>query len=301
VVVGAGAGAAAWLDLVSLSLVDQVVLAGVAVVLPLALGGQSWWWTVATATTAASFLVPAGHAVILIAPPMTVVLVVLGGRLQAVGPLLFWRLRDVAEVLASGYAVVAVASLSRSRQGGEVFGTGEPIVELTAVHFIYAGSAALVLAAATVDSAAGTWRRIARPAVVLTAAAPPLVALGFVTGAAVPQVGGAVLMSLGVFSTATLHLRAATTGNGSSPARVLLGISGLAVWVPMVLAVAWAAGQHVGGPALSIPDMARTHGLMMAFGFVVCGLLGRRLSPDSIEASPPAEATGPTGGLQVVS
>ncbi len=44
----------------------------------------------------------------------------------------------------------------------------------------------------------------------------------------------------------------------------------------MVLAVAWAAGQHWHVPALSIPDMARTHGIANALAFVLCGLLAAR-------------------------
>ena len=51
----------------------------------------------------------------------------------------------------------------------------------------------------------------------------------------------------------------------------------LAVWAPMVLAVAWAAGQHWDVPILSIPDMARTHGVANALGFIGAGLLARHL------------------------
>jgi hypothetical protein len=46
----------------------------------------------------------------------------------------------------------------------------------------------------------------------------------------------------------------------------------------MALAVAWAAGQHGDVPVLSIPDMARTHGVTNALAFTLCGLLGRRLA-----------------------
>src|SRR5205085_9087253 len=94
---------------------------------------------------------------------------------------------------------------------------------------------------------------------------------------------GAVLMTLGVWATASLHLgeavggRDAVGGGGptSTPRRALLAVSGLAVWAPMVLAVAWAAGQHWDVPFLSIPDMARTHGVANALGFTFAGLLAR--------------------------
>ena len=48
---------------------------------------------------------------------------------------------------------------------------------------------------------------------------------------------------------------------------------GVAIWIPMVLAVAWAAGQHWDIPALSIPAMERTHGLANSLAFVLGGLL----------------------------
>jgi hypothetical protein len=57
-----------------------------------------------------------------------------------------------------------------------------------------------------------------------------------------------------------------------------LGAVSVAIWVPMVLAVAWASGQHWDVPALSIPDMARTHGLVNALAFVLCGLVGGQIA-----------------------
>jgi hypothetical protein len=85
-------------------------------------------------------------------------------------------------------------------------------------------------------------------------------------------------MTIGVWLTASLQLASAARGYVGGSTRVLLAVSGLAVWVPMILAVAWATGQHVDVPALSIPAMARTHGLVNALGFTVCGLAGHRLA-----------------------
>jgi uncharacterized protein (UPF0548 family) len=161
---------------------------------------------------------------------------------------------------------VAAGALAASRLGWTPLGQREPIVELTAVHYIYAGAAALVLAG---------WTARAVP-IALTAAAPPIVAIGFVTGSAIPQVGGAVLMTLGVWATATVQLGASLDRSRRRSPRALLAVSGVSIWVPMVLAVAWAAGQHWSVPILSIPDMARTHGAVNATGFVLCGLLARR-------------------------
>jgi hypothetical protein len=202
------------------------------------------------------------------------------------------------------YAVAAAVCFVVSRAGSELFGIGEPIVELTAVHYTYAGCAALTLAVLALersDDGGGRGRRLAMVAVVLTGLAPPVVAVGFVAGAALPQVGGAVLMTLGVWATASRHLADAATpaAGGSSWARVLLGLSGLSVWAPMVLAVAWAAGQHWDVPVLSIPDMARTHGVANALGFSVAGLVARRLpsrdSPPAARSRTSGAANAPLG------
>lgn len=263
--------------LLSLSLIDQVVLLGVAVVLPLAIGGHAWLWAAAAVATGASLLLPVGWSGLLIVPLLAAAASCLT-RLSPQGPADAWGLGDAADLLAPVYALVAAGALMASRTGLELFGIGEPIVELTAVHYVYAGTAALVLARAARRAASRRWRPVGRAALVLTAVAPPVVAVGFVTGAAAAQVGGAVVMTLGVWLTAGLQLRSVLLPGRPGPARVLLALSGLAVWVPMPLAVAWALGQHWDVPALSVPDMARAHGLPNALAFSLCGLLGRRLA-----------------------
>lgn len=252
-------------------LIDGAVLAGTGVVAPLALG--PWRrWVLATTTVAVALALGAGPVAGAAAAPA---LVVAGVALVAVGrhagPLFFWGQADVVRVLAAAWATVAAAALITSRLGLEPFGIHEPIVQLTAVHFLFAGTGAITLAGAT----GSRW------AIVVTAAAPPFVALGFVSGWAVPQVGGAVLMAFGVFTIAALQLRAALTSRMAGTRRLLLAVSGLAVWAPMVLAVAWAAGQHWDVPALSIPAMVRWHGLPNAVGFVVAGLLASRIRTDA--------------------
>jgi hypothetical protein len=46
----------------------------------------------------------------------------------------------------------------------------------------------------------------------------------------------------------------------------------------MGLAVQWAAGSVLGTPALGIPTMARTHGLVNLFGFAVPALVAWHLA-----------------------
>ena len=90
-----------------------------------------------------------------------------------------------------------------------------------------------------------------------TVLAPPIVAAGFTTRAGIPQVGGAVLMTIGVWCTGLLELGGARALQRPA-ARVRLTASGLAIWAPMVLAVA--AGEHWDVPALSIRCRPRRGG-----------------------------------------
>ena len=254
------------------ALVHVVVLVGIGGALPLALGGRWRWWLAAATAAAAAFALPRGPASAALVLPFAAV---------AAATLLAWvrpagrDLPHAAAGLARVYAVVAAGALVQSRAGWRLLGLGEPIVELTAVHYMFAGCAALVLAARRLGDG-GAAGRAAVAAVVLTGAAPPVVAAGFVTGAAAPQVGGAVLVALGVCTTAALELRRAAGRPRRWRHDLLLGVSGLAVWAPMVLAVAWAAGQHWAVPALSIPAMVRTHGVANAVAFVLCGLAAPR-------------------------
>lgn len=300
-----------WAGRTDLSLIDLLVLVGVGLVLPLAVGGGWAWLGAAVATGASLLLVPGAPAASLVVPWLVVASIAVArtarahmtrhhaGRASAT--------EDLTAILVPVYATVAGMSFAASRLGQPLFGTGEPIVELTAIHFSFAGAAALALArhaasAVSHSPVSGTgpvsvsrptriptpaparpghrrWALVGQVAVLATAGAPLLVATGFVTHRPLPQVGGAIVMAVGVWCTAAIELHLAVTDRDRTRLeRWLLGVSGLAIWVPMVLAVAWAASLYVDVPALSIPDMARTHGVVNAFGFVVPGLLARRLA-----------------------
>jgi hypothetical protein len=255
-------------------LVESIVFLGVVAVLPLALG-RARRWAVAAVAVVVSLLMPVGPLSAMVASVWLVItlmgVVELVPALRRAGRQVLRIDAELAFRAATGFAVVAAAAFVASRAGLELFGIGEPIVQLTAVHFIYAGVGAVTLAGAV--SAVGPLGRIA---VALTISAPPVVATGFLVRHPLPQVGGAVLMSAGVLVTAALQLRAGSTDHRPrSPGRVLLVVSGLAPWVPMGLAVAWAASLYWSVPALSVPDMARTHGVMNVV-FVVAGLWSRR-------------------------
>ncbi len=114
-------------------------------------------------------------------------------------------------------------------------------------------------------------------AVVLVALAPPAVAFGFVGGGFVALIDGALLMALGACTVGALQVRRAGRDHWLSPGRrVLLGVSGLAVWAPMALAVYWPLSLVYGLSAVPIDVMVRTHGLANSLVFCLCGLLATR-------------------------
>ena len=183
---------------------------------------------------------------------------------------------DVATAAASAFLVVAAGSLLLSRLGFTFGRLHEPIVELTAVHYGVAGYAATLLANCAAQAARPSHRHLAGVALAATISSPPIVALGFLTANALPQVGGAALVTVGVWSTALLTALDARPRSADRMTRLLLTACAAAPVAPMILAVTWAAAQHWAIPALDIPAMARIHGSMNAIGFVGCGLVGYR-------------------------
>ena len=61
------------------------------------------------------------------------------------------------------------------------------------------------------------------------------------------------------------------------PSRLAKGfliLSSLSILVAMCLAVAFTLGDLAGEVWISIPQMARTHGVLNAFGYSLCGVIG---------------------------
>ncbi len=199
-----------------------------------------------------------------------------------------WGVEEWSTLVAFAWLAVGAGWLVLHHAGIEPFGFREPLVELTAVHFHYAGFASTVVAREVWRHVRPTRPRAGMAALLLTAGAPPVVAVGF---QAVPvlQVVGALLLTAGLWTAAVLVLRVVAPDVPDRPAASLLAVSSLAVFVPMVLAVQWAAGHVYGTPALSIPDMAVFHGTTNALGFALLGLVGwRRLEA----VRPPGRGSG---------
>lgn len=190
----------------------------------------------------------------------------------------WWRNRSLAlaalaRLGAVGYLCVGAAWLVVDRAGARPLALPTEIVELTAVHFHYAGFAAPLIAGTAGAMVGGTHQRVAGIATLAVLAGSPFVAAGFAVFGPL-QIAGAVLLTAGLLLVAWVTVARAVPALADRPAQWLLSLSSAAVVVPMLLAVGWAVGHNIGTPALSVADMARYHGTLNAFGFTLCGLAG---------------------------
>jgi hypothetical protein len=165
-----------------------------------------------------------------------------------------------------------------SRLGMRPMGIHEPIGLLTAVHFHYAGFATATIAAATLR-----FGRRARSAwferlVWAIAGLPYVVAVGFVVSP-ILKMSAAILFSVSV-AVLAIFLRAYGTRAEKAESRVLLHIAAGAVFAAMIFSGVYAVTDFAGSSLLTIPEMARTHGILNAMGFCLCGLLGWLVESD---------------------
>ncbi len=186
-----------------------------------------------------------------------------------------WNSRTTRVVVGIARMDLAVggAWLVASRLGMRPTGIQEPIGLLTAVHFHFAGFATAMIAAATLEFSErrgeGRWLRWL---VLLVAGLPVVVAAGFVISP-VLKMGAAVLFSASVAGLA-IAVRACGRKAEEPTARILLQVAAGAIFAGMVLSGAYAISDYVGSDMLTIPQMARTHGILNGVGFCLAGLLG---------------------------
>jgi hypothetical protein len=157
-------------------------------------------------------------------------------------------------------------------------GIQEPIGLLTAVHFHYAGFATATIAAATLRFGrrehSAWFERLACAIVGL----PYVVAAGFVVSP-VLKMSAAILFSASV-AVLAIFLRAYGMHAEEATARVLLQVAAGAVFAGMIFSGVYAVTDFAGSSLLTIPEMARTHGILNAMGFCLCGLLGWLVESD---------------------
>jgi hypothetical protein len=233
---------------------------------------------VAAVTAVIAVLLPPGHRAgwfggtwlflcLLVAVPAV------AGSISAMASGRVPRIWEWALLMAKIDLGVGGACFLASRLGIGLFGMPEPIGLLTAVHFHFAGFATAMIAAATGQFAASRaenrWLRFLIPAVV---GMPLAVAVGFVTLPAL-KMGAALLFGISVAGLAVC-LQSLTKTMTRRTARVLLRVAPASVFAGMVLAGAYAIADFVGSDRLTMPQMARTHGVLNCVGFCLPGLLG---------------------------
>ena len=254
------------------------------VIVPLALGVHplvSRRWAVGAMAAA----VPAAASLVAERSPVAAVLaapwLLFAGVLAAMAAWRWLRARrlfDLPAVAALAYLAVGAGWLVLDRADLEPVGVTPPFVQLTAVHFTYAGFGATLLAALVYARTCSVVPRTATAMVAAVMLSPPIVAAGF-TFAGPLQVVGAIVLTAGLFALAGLTLRLIVPVVDDGLTKTLMAVSAISVFVPMLLAVQWAVGANYGTPALSIPAMGQTHGVLNAVGFTLCGVVGwRRLT-----------------------
>lgn len=180
---------------------------------------------------------------------------------------------DLSTIAGMIYLPVGAVWLIMSRLGIQPLGFGDTIVLLTAVHFHFAGFAAPVLTSLTGrHRLAGAGQRVFVFAAVSVIAGTPLVAAGITVSPLIALVG-AVVISLGLFCVSFLNLFWIVPQFSSPSPKLLLIISALATVPAMVLAIAYAYSIVFHTLIVDIPQMAKTHGVINAFGFAFCGLV----------------------------
>jgi len=187
--------------------------------------------------------------------------------------------RSVRATLALAQMDLGVggAWLVASRLGMRPMGIQEPIGLLTAVHFHFAGFATAMIAAATLQfverrGVSGLSQSWLKPVVLLVAGMPVVVAAGFVISPVV-KMAAAILFSTSVAALA-IAVRAYGRKAEDATARILLQVAAGAVFAGMVLSASYAVADYAGSEVLTIPQMARTHGILNAVAFCLAGLLG---------------------------
>lgn len=296
--ISAAAGVAVWLLLLptvtsdsrETELIHKVVFFGLLVVVPLALSlvpapepEDSLWYRlavlvqpVAALLTIASFFLETGlvAAVLSFAWFFVTIFIALFGltRFKTRG------LHPLAESsIDAGLVYVTVAGvwLVIYRYGIQPFDYGETIILLTVIHFHFAGFAAPIIAGLSgrVLATRKHPRAMFGTVVFAIIAAMPLVAAGITFS---PWLGliGTVLLSIGLLLLAVLTVGWVIPAISPLISRMLLLLGALCSTSAMVLACLYAYSLATKTLIINIPTMALTHGLLNAFGFVACTLLG---------------------------
>jgi YndJ-like protein len=248
-----------------LTLVDLLLLLAPLVIVPLGLrllpfsGGRSRQvlavarlvQPIGAIAAVVSFLVPTGWAAGVIASGwlMACAIVSLAGLVELIEQRSLMPVRLVPAA-ASAYLSVGAVWLVVSRAGVRPLGFAPAIVELTGVHFHYAGFAATLLAALAIAvlRERGRLAQWASAGGLLVTAGVAITAGGIATGSGLLTVVGPIVLAIGVLSIAALTALAIAPGIEPSLARWLLWISAAGVVLPMFPRRRLRAGSRLSDP-----------------------------------------------------
>ena len=174
------------------------------------------------------------------------------------------------------FLAVGAAWLTTSRGGLRPLGFSDTIVQLTAVHFHYAGFALPLVAGLAAQRARAT-----AFVPLLAAAGVPFTAIGITAGGTLEWLA-ATTMAIAGLATAVLLVRAALRPRSHSAG--LLVLAAMALTAGMCLGLDWAWAVHFGWRHLDIEAMARWHGSLNALGFGFVALTALHLSPPAADA-----------------
>lgn len=189
---------------------------------------------------------------------------------------------QLVPAVALSYLSIGAAWLVISRAGLRPLGFDAAIIELTSVHFHYAGFAASLMAGLSLTMLrhlTRTTRRLGSAGALLVVAGTPITAAAITTGSAVLTILGPLVLAGGIFLTAGLNWAVVVPMVQSSTARLLLRVSALSVVLPMLLGVDYAVSRVFAIPALNLQGMAAIHGDLNALAFTLAGLVGWTLVP----------------------
>lgn len=183
------------------------------------------------------------------------------------------RMDELCMNAALVYWPVGCLWLVISRLGVNPLGFSDDIVLLTAIHFHYAGFAALTMLGLIGKFATGMLYRVTGWAAITGI---PSLALG-ITFSPSLECAAALLLASSLVSAAGLTVFVVLPRLERRSARVMLAVSAASVTAAMLFAGIYALGKYNGRDWLDIPEMAAVHGVINALGFSLCGLVGWNL------------------------
>lgn len=176
--------------------------------------------------------------------------------------------------VALAYVVVGGVWFVSARLGYQLLGFDMTIVFLTAVHFhfaSFAGPLVTGLVGRSIPAQAKWGQRLYKLVVFSVVLMPGVIAIAF---SRIPLLEAAAVcaFALSLCVLGVLMLGWVMPRQSSWPIKGLLLISGLSLFVSMALAIAYTYGKFMQQDVVSISYMAKTHGLINALGFALCGL-----------------------------